>query len=50
MLDEKIDELRKNLNEMMDREDGDRDRILQISQELDVLIVEYYKEMGIYEE
>lgn len=48
MLDEKIDELRKNLNEMLGREDEDPDRILQISQELDLLIVEYYREVGIY--
>ena len=47
MLDEKINELKKDLDEMIHKEDKDLDRILEISKELDVLILEYYKLIGI---
>ncbi|NLY45768.1 MAG: Spo0E family sporulation regulatory protein-aspartic acid phosphatase [Tissierella sp.] len=50
MLEEKINELRKDLNEMIDRENEDPKKILQISEELDLLILEYYKEIGIYKQ
>lgn len=46
MLD-RIDELKKDLNELMDKEDKDPKKILKISEELDTLIVEYYKTIGI---
>lgn len=48
MLEEKINELKKILNEMMSRENEDPKKILQVSQDLDVLILEYYKEIGVY--
>lgn len=49
MLEVKINELKKDLNDMMDKEIKDPDKILEISEKLDVLIVEYYKMIDIYE-
>lgn len=40
MLEEKINELKKDLNKIMDKDVKDTDKILEISEELDVLIVE----------
>lgn len=37
--------LREILNEMMEKEEKDPNKILKISRELDLLIVEYYKEV-----
>ena len=48
MLEDKINELKKDLNEMVGKENEDPKKILQVSQELDVLILEYYKEIGVY--
>ena len=42
-MQEKIEELRRDLDEMMSNEEKDANRILRISQELDLLIVEYYR-------
>lgn len=49
MLEEKINELRQRLNDIMGR-DEDANRVLQISEELDLLILEYYKEIGVYKQ
>lgn len=43
----KIDELRRDLNELMSKKEKDAEKILRISEELDVLIVEYYRITGI---
>ncbi|MDR7869760.1 MAG: aspartyl-phosphate phosphatase Spo0E family protein [Tissierellaceae bacterium] len=45
---EKIDELKKDLNDLMSKDVKDAKKILKISEELDLLILEYYKEMGVY--
>ncbi len=47
-MQEKIEELRKDLDEMMSKEEKDPKKILRISEELDLLILEYYKMAGIY--
>lgn len=44
----KIDKLKAELNQLMIEEEKDSDRILEISQQLDILIIEHYKEEGIY--
>lgn len=44
---ERIDNLKRYLNELMSKEEKDYKKILEVSQELDVLIVEYYRELGI---
>lgn len=50
MLEEKINELRKELNQMMVRENEDPKKILQVSEKLDVLILEYYEGIGLYKQ
>ena len=47
MLEEKIYELKKDLNELMTKEEKDAKKILKISEELDLLIIEYYRVEGI---
>ena len=47
MLEEKINELKRDLNQIIDKDVTNSDKILEISEELDVLIVEYYKMIGI---
>ena len=47
MLEEKIYELKKDLNELMTKEEKDPKKILKISEELDLLIIEYYRVEGI---
>lgn len=44
---ERIENLKRYLNELMSKEEKDYKKILEVSQELDVLIVEYYRELGI---
>lgn len=44
MLDE-IEKLRERLNQMMLNRDEDPELILKTSQELDLLIVEYYRKL-----
>lgn len=39
----RIDELKKELDKLMAKDNKDTKEILKISEELDVLIVEYYK-------
>jgi hypothetical protein len=43
MLREKIEDLRELLNSMIDSDDYTYREILEVSQELDVLIVKYYR-------
>lgn len=47
-MQEDIEKLRKDLDEMMSKEEKDSNKILRISEELDLLILEYYKVAGIY--
>lgn len=46
MLD-KIDELKKTLDKMIIDECEEYENILKISEELDILIIQYYKEIGV---
>ncbi|MFY9213368.1 MAG: aspartyl-phosphate phosphatase Spo0E family protein [Tissierellaceae bacterium] len=48
MLD-KINQLKKQLDDLMGKEEKDQKKILDISRELDVLIVEYYKSLEVHE-
>ncbi|MBZ2175439.1 aspartyl-phosphate phosphatase Spo0E family protein [Schnuerera sp. xch1] len=43
VLKDKIDILKDLLNKQLDSKDFDREEILKISQELDICILEYYK-------
>lgn len=45
---DKIDKLKKDLDEMMAKEEMDPKKVLKISKELDLLINEYYRSEGIY--
>lgn len=44
---DKIKDLRKKLNKEINEIKPDMEKILKLSQELDLYIVEYYKNMGI---
>ena len=46
MLEDKIDELRGHLNNMLENEVENSEKILEISRKLDLLIVEYHKTVG----
>jgi Spo0E like sporulation regulatory protein. len=44
MINERIELLREKLNEMVERDNSDGEEVLKVSQELDVLIMEFMKE------
>ncbi len=46
-MQKKIDELKSDLDDLMSKKEKDPEAILRISEELDVLIVEYYRMIGI---
>lgn len=47
LMQKKIDELKSDLDDLMSKKEKDPEAILRISEELDVLIVEYYRMIGI---
>lgn len=46
----RIEEIRKDLNRLVMEEEWNLDEILRVSKELDLLILEYYREEGYYDE
>ena len=44
MVAEEMEELRERLNKMLDSNEYSSSEILEVSQQLDILIVKYYRE------
>lgn len=50
MIKDDIEKLRTQLNKMLGTKNADNKEILKVSQELDILIIQYYKEIMVNKE